>query len=85
MFKMTSNQGFVRFLAILIAFQNGFWITNASIIVPPVKELCPCISRAICPRTYGTSALVSKDISWNLLNFCVRKRERLKEKQMWSK
>ncbi|XP_055317266.1 uncharacterized protein LOC129576343 [Sitodiplosis mosellana] len=33
------------------------WSVSGDYIVPPVRELCPCLPRNICPRPYGMSPI----------------------------
>lgn len=53
----------------LLIFYTAFvvllsWCVNCDFIVPPVRELCPCLPRNICPRHYGMSPIVS------IIGFC---------------
>lgn len=58
MSKISENMHFAIIWAIILFCVK---IANCDGIEPTPKELCPCLSRTICPRAYGMSPIVSDD------------------------
>lgn len=53
------NRKSLRFWLLLISLQCTLSVINCDKIEAPVKEMCPCLPRTICPRSYGMSPIVS--------------------------
>lgn len=71
MFKITKNKCKLLWcLIVTIAIVSG----DDTGIEEPVKELCPCLPREVCPHNHALSPLVSKcDIFINFLLFVMSK------------